>query len=740
MSKRNENISKRLSDQRGVSLTEVLVTLAVIGFGILGIIYMQGEFSSQSAANKARLEAVALAESRIEQLRDSTTIDPASTCFATNATDYDRFLCQLSVAASESDPMISGINADFTRQTSVDGNQVTVLVTWDDRTGALQQIEMQTAVAWNNPSSAALPDDPEGSNNSGQPITPPTGEALQGEGKLADLENPTEVGADNFDGTKYYTDGENLYLVDGEDIVLTLEAVCTGDSAVICKDFVTISGRVYIDTATKNIGPGAVAIKSSDTTYCTRYYDDGTRVTNEDGVSDTPDSNVTDNDDYIFYDYTCYASYGWYGNIGVILEGGNQQTDKVCQGDPNATDATAQPVIAARRIYRGMYYEVDSGTASDKKEVDSEPLYWSIGMDEGIDLGINGIDKVPHDFVVSSMAVSDTTGDKCTSTLVMLRNPDSKDPADPSSLLGSRFAGMATDFYCLNPHVDLDVTYTGSDGSPVNFFGASCGTTPQDGDLCIDQTCPFNPSVDIINVLKIQATNVPIVSTSDGPGNCFPDGNAYVCYGYDRGGDGWTGYLQSDIVYATTACDYDRYYYDNLEDTDSDIDDVRDFVCEVSSDPQSDPVSSAVVRGPITLLSNTSLAGVSLKLKQFKLGTDGNPLKDDDGNPVPFPVPDPEDPAGEIPNVVEGNCLINGTQTNYSCVSGNLYDLDLTTAGTYWTIELTAEVGGYVCNDGDGDGVITIVENIDPDDDGTIDSFGVYSQSIIAAQNSNKCP
>ena len=56
--------------QVGTSLVEVMVSMAVIAFGILGIVYLQGELASQSSENKARAEAAAYAEARIEEIRN----------------------------------------------------------------------------------------------------------------------------------------------------------------------------------------------------------------------------------------------------------------------------------------------------------------------------------------------------------------------------------------------------------------------------------------------------------------------------------------------------------------------------------------------------------------------------------------------------------------------------------------------------------------------------------------------
>ena len=64
----------------GIGLIEVLITTVVVAVGLLAVASLQGDLIGGSRSNKTRAEAQALANTKIEQLRD--TIEKA------NATGY----------------------------------------------------------------------------------------------------------------------------------------------------------------------------------------------------------------------------------------------------------------------------------------------------------------------------------------------------------------------------------------------------------------------------------------------------------------------------------------------------------------------------------------------------------------------------------------------------------------------------------------------------------------------------
>ncbi|MCW9057276.1 MAG: prepilin-type N-terminal cleavage/methylation domain-containing protein [Gammaproteobacteria bacterium] len=62
--------------QRGCTLTEALVTLAILSFGIAGVAQLQLDLLRATGQGKTRTEALALAQAHIEQLRTITRPDP----------------------------------------------------------------------------------------------------------------------------------------------------------------------------------------------------------------------------------------------------------------------------------------------------------------------------------------------------------------------------------------------------------------------------------------------------------------------------------------------------------------------------------------------------------------------------------------------------------------------------------------------------------------------------------------
>jgi prepilin-type N-terminal cleavage/methylation domain-containing protein len=536
---------------RGFSLIEVLVAMAVMATGLLAVATFQSELISGSGNNKARSEALALAQARIEQFRNYSDRSEFDTTFADTNSTY------------VTETNITGTNAVFTPKYAISGTgdvkTVEVYIEWTDRQDETQHVALTTEVGWESPRSVGdIVND-----NRGELIPDATGRAYLGEGTLPDGATTT----DNGDGTKLYEDGDNLKLVVGNDIVLTLEDACQTDT---CIGFVKIKGKVYIDTgSTPTLDPGDVYVKASDAAYCHRYYynNSGNAV---DVAAATTDAEATSGGDYKFFHYTCYLGGGWHGNIGILLAGGIQQTDKICQGDPTSEDAYADPVISARRVYRGMLYKIDGSTTSGKEEIPNTNgliRYYSVGVADQtvlpvpIDAQPAHFDGPEHDFVVASMAVGDTTGDKCISAGTMVRTDANFGGTD-----GALFAGVPTDFVCLNP------SYVDSYDTQIYGVDNSCPFDPSDpptlhysitGNIIVVGPAEYATQVDGMNVV-----------TSDGSGNCSLDPFAfsdvlgylgkYTCDIYDWG-NGWTGYVEIKPNTDLIGCDNTRVSYSGVQ-------------------------------------------------------------------------------------------------------------------------------------------------------------------------------
>jgi Tfp pilus assembly protein PilV len=128
--------------ERGVSLVEALVALAVMSFGMLGIAGLQGSLRLNTDVSRQRSEAVRLAQESIEQARAFSVINSVAGKVAYN-----------DLLASTATDTIAGTNTTYTRTVTVPaiGNgqlfkQVIVDIDWVDRTNTAQTIRLSTTV------------------------------------------------------------------------------------------------------------------------------------------------------------------------------------------------------------------------------------------------------------------------------------------------------------------------------------------------------------------------------------------------------------------------------------------------------------------------------------------------------------------------------------------------------------------------------------------------------------------
>jgi Tfp pilus assembly protein PilV len=115
---------------RGVSLIEALVALAVMAFGILGMVGIQATLRVNGDVSKQRSEAVRIAQQRIEQARSFSVLNTTQ-----NQTAYQDI-----VSAGPTSISNNAYNTVFNLQTTVadaatgNAKNVQVAVTWADRT------------------------------------------------------------------------------------------------------------------------------------------------------------------------------------------------------------------------------------------------------------------------------------------------------------------------------------------------------------------------------------------------------------------------------------------------------------------------------------------------------------------------------------------------------------------------------------------------------------------------------
>ncbi|MEX2366718.1 MAG: prepilin-type N-terminal cleavage/methylation domain-containing protein, partial [Pseudohongiellaceae bacterium] len=287
---------------KGFGLVEILVTIGVLAVGIMGVAAFHTVVTKQSLDNKTRTEALGIAQSRIEEMRNYTDSAATLTQFDTVYGDTTGF---------ENSTTINGVSSVFTRDETITSNgnlkSIIVRVSWTDPEGTAQSLNLDTDIGFLSPRSAG-----DAAQTASAPkVNAPTGRARLGEGTLPEGADTTS----NDDGTSLFQDGgEDLRLVSDDQIVLTLALACQTDDGT-CIDFVKIKGRVYIDTSSQNINPGEVFVVASDAAFCARYYTDPDDGMNYKVTIDTTSTVTTASGDYEYFDYTCYLGGGWHGIV-----------------------------------------------------------------------------------------------------------------------------------------------------------------------------------------------------------------------------------------------------------------------------------------------------------------------------------------------------------------------------------------------------------------------------------------
>jgi len=153
----------RRTHQRGVSLIEAIVAMAVMAFGMMAIVGLQATLRQNSDIAKQRSEAVRLAEEAIEQWRAYSTLGA-----------YD------AIAIGEmTDPPTAGLNATYTLKRIVAPGQgwksIAVQVSWVDRTGQIQSVTLNSIIAAADPALSGILTMAPGGGGGGLPATPPLG-------------------------------------------------------------------------------------------------------------------------------------------------------------------------------------------------------------------------------------------------------------------------------------------------------------------------------------------------------------------------------------------------------------------------------------------------------------------------------------------------------------------------------------------------------------------------------------
>ena len=132
--------------QRGFTLIEALVSLLVLAFGLLAVAGFQVTLSRNSDVAKQRTEATRLAQEKLEQLRAFPSL-----------TAYGSQMVSSTSGPSGTEETIT-TNADFKRSWAVSaagtvdtGRSIVVTVTWTDRAGVTDQVQLLSSISASDP-------------------------------------------------------------------------------------------------------------------------------------------------------------------------------------------------------------------------------------------------------------------------------------------------------------------------------------------------------------------------------------------------------------------------------------------------------------------------------------------------------------------------------------------------------------------------------------------------------------
>ena len=133
--------------KRGVSLIEALVAMGVMAFGMLAVVGLQATLRTNGDISKQRSEAVRIAQQSVEDWRAFTTLESTA-----GVIDYQDLV-------SDGPTNLAGINATYSRTRtftvwpggSPPMKTLAVTVTWTDRSGEVQTVQLSSVIAGISP-------------------------------------------------------------------------------------------------------------------------------------------------------------------------------------------------------------------------------------------------------------------------------------------------------------------------------------------------------------------------------------------------------------------------------------------------------------------------------------------------------------------------------------------------------------------------------------------------------------
>lgn len=301
----------------GFVLIEAMTALLIIAFGLVALSRLQVLSLTGASDAKARSEAMAYSQRKLEAVRNLVT-KGQFTGTPQNGTwqgQYALYTLNWSVSTPSGEQRVARVTTS-----------------WTDSQGGSQRIDLNTVIAWDDPSLQAA-----NSKGLGGSLISPTGEAQRADRTIA-----------GHSGV--YTDPQNYtYLLDSAGKVLLYLAPKNG----VAQSFTTITGKVFFDqNAGNNKIPASANVR-------VRLSSEGECIYNNADANMTAVTSGTYS--YKYFVYTCYVGPGWYGNVGVLVDdsvNGAAGDPAVCVGDPSFTNdgtlISAHAFGSPTRSYRGF--------------------------------------------------------------------------------------------------------------------------------------------------------------------------------------------------------------------------------------------------------------------------------------------------------------------------------------------------------------------------------------------------
>jgi type IV pilus modification protein PilV len=153
VTRKTSQTKRQRQHQAGFSLIEALIALLVVAFGLLSIASFQYTLSRASDIAKQRTEATRIAQRELDRLRSfaqreaETTPDPDRLTYVEDLIDAG----PTAVAGVTTNTTFS-LQSDFTTLAGDRYRWVNVIVTWADRTGQTQSVNLTSAISDGDPS------------------------------------------------------------------------------------------------------------------------------------------------------------------------------------------------------------------------------------------------------------------------------------------------------------------------------------------------------------------------------------------------------------------------------------------------------------------------------------------------------------------------------------------------------------------------------------------------------------